>query len=519
MFRSDDLRQLEERGISIDEARRQMGLLHRPPRYIALDRPCRLGDGIRPLDASALEAGLGDYERARRQGRLSRFVPASGAASRMFQALLWARHECADASRASLQRQAASGDANASDVLAFADNITRFAFYDDLRNVMARHGLDAADLAARGELDRLLDYLLTAAGLDYASLPKGLLQFHRYPGGSRTAFEEHLAEAAEYLAGSDGVARVHFTVSPEHRGRFAALLEAVRPAHRRLYGGELEVGFSVQKPSTDTLAADLDGQPFRTDDGHLLFRPGGHGALIENLNDLQGDVVHVQNVDNVLPDRLRSRVIDVKKALLGLLVGLQKRVFVYLSRLAQGGEDALLDEALRFAARELSVAVPAHLGGAPASARRAFLVERLDRPLRVCGVVANTGEPGGGPFWVRDENGDLSLQIVESAQVDPSSGKQRSIFASSTHFNPVHIACGLRDWRGRPHDLRRFVDAEAVFISRKSKDGRELRALERPGLWNGAMAGWNTVFVELPPLSFAPVKTVNDLLRPEHQAS
>ena len=275
MFRSDDLRQLEERGISVDEARRQMRLLDGPPHYIALDRPCRLGDGIRPLDAGALEAALRDYEKARLEGRLARFVPASGAASRMFQALLWARHECADSSRASLQRQAAAGNANAGDVLTFVDNIGRFAFYDDLRDVMARRGLEPAELVARGELAPLLDSLLTEAGLDYASLPKGLLQFHRYADRSRTAFEEHLSEAAEYLAGNDGVVRLHFTVSPEHRGRFEALLEAIRPVHRRRYGGRLEVGFSVQKPSTDTLAADLDGQPFRTAAASFCSAPAG----------------------------------------------------------------------------------------------------------------------------------------------------------------------------------------------------------------------------------------------------
>ena len=498
MFESDDLRQLEERGISVDEARRQMRLLDRPPRYIAVDRPCRLGDGIRPLDAGALDAGLRDYEKARLQGRLARFVPASGAASRMFQALLWARHECADSSRASLQRQAVAGNANAGDVLTFADNIGRFAFYDDLRNVMARRGLEPSELVARGELDPLIDSLLTEAGLDYASLPKGLLQFHRYADGSRTAFEEHLGEAAEYLAGNDGVVRVHFTVSPRapRALRGAACGGPPGPSEALRRGGSRSASRSRNRRPTLWRRIST-ASPFAPPAAGFCSAPGGHGALIENLNDLGGDLIHVQNVDNVLPEPLRVRVIDVKKVLLGMLVGLQEKVFLYLSRLAGGEDGARVDEALCFAARELSVAVPPDLAGAPAGARRAFAVERLDRPLRVCGVVPNTGEPGGGPFWVRGENGDLSLQIVESAQIDPGSQRQRAIFASATHFNPVRLACGVRDWRGQPHDLRRFIDADAVFIARKSKDGRELKALERPGLWNGAMAGWNTVFVEL----------------------
>jgi hypothetical protein len=307
-------------------------------------------------------------------------------------------------------------------------------------------------------------------------------------------------------------------VSPEHRSGFAARLKRTGAGYEQRYGASFDVDFSLQKRSTDTLAVDEANEPFRHADGSLLLRPGGHGALIENLNDLRADLIHVQNIDNVVPDRLRGQTTESKKMLIGHLVGIQAKGFSLLEELqaSEGPPPRLLEEARDFARRVLAVEVPAEVqrsGGR----QRSFLIDRLDRPLRVCGVVRNTGEPGGGPFWVRGRNGAVTLQIVESAQVDADDPAQRRIFASATHFNPVSLVCGLRKWQGESFDLRQFVDPEAVFIARKSKDGCQLKALERPGLWNGAMANWNTVFVEIPEINFTPVKTVNDLLRAEHQ--
>ncbi|MBI1816628.1 MAG: DUF4301 family protein [Deltaproteobacteria bacterium] len=516
-FTEQDLVQLARRGVKIDEARRQLELLRHPPPFIRLDRPCTAGDGIHVLSAADEQAAVRQYADACGSGRVLKFVPASGAASRMFRTLLSARDRGGEVRRAETAARAATGDAAAQEMLAFMDGLTRFAFCEDLRRAMTRDGLDLDALDRAGWFDGILEYLLTPKGLDYAARPKGLLQFHRYGSDSRTPFEEHLVEAAAYARDRDGRCRLHFTVSPQHRSGFVQLLERIAPVYERVHNAHFEVDFSAQKDSTDTIAAEIDGRPFRTIDGQLLFRPGGHGALIQNLNDLHGDVIFIKNIDNVVPDHLKADTIHWKQVLGGYLVMMQQRIFAQRAALAADARkpDAF-DAAMRLL-KELHVSVPPTLAASGGAALRAFLIEQLDRPLRVCGMVRNTGEPGGGPFWVRDRRGQVSVQIVESAQVDPDSLEQQAIFSESTYFNPVDLVCGVRDWQGRPFDLTRCVDADAVFIARKSQDGRELKALELPGLWNGAMAQWTAIFVEVPITTFNPVKTVNDLLRSEHQ--
>ncbi len=407
-------------GLTVAKVERQLVLLRNPPPPQRLVRPATAGDGILRVPEDDHAALLALADEAARAGRLTKFVPASGAASRMFAFL-------------------APGAPESPEKRRFSESADAFAF--------------------AGDLDRL------------ASTPKGLLPFHRYPEGSRTAFEEHLFEAAGTVRDASGLCRVHFTVSPEHRALFEKKLSEARPRLENLTGAHFDVSFSEQAPSTDTIAADPDGRPFRTAAGALLFRPGGHGALLENLGDVAragGDVVLVKNIDNVVPDARRNPTLRWKRLLTGLLVRLER------------------------------------------SSRR-------DRPIRVCGVVRNEGEPGGGPFWV-DGPGGPSLQIVESAQVDPKDSAQAALWNAATHFNPVDLVCSLRDAAGRPFDLPSFVDEKAVFIARKTHEGRPLKALERPGLWNGAMAHWETVFAEVPKETFAPVKTVLDLLRPEHRA-
>lgn len=484
-FSPADLRQMAEQGIDPAEALRQIELFRKPPPFARVLRACRVGDGIRTISKASEPWLLARFEEAARGGRIAKLVPASGAATRMFKELL------ADLN------DGAQGEPSA-EVRTFLENLPRFAFYEDLAE------------AQTADRRTLLEYLLTEKGLDYAELPKGLLKFHRYPDGPRTPFEEHLVEAADVTRDAEGNCRLHFTVSPQHQERFDALLEKVRGRYEERYNCRFQVSFSHQRRSTDTIAVDPENRPFRQDDGTLLFRPGGHGALLDNLGSLAAlgwDLVLLKNIDNVVPDGRKPAVNGWKKALTGYLLALQERVFRALERLE--ADPAALEEAARLVEEELSRPIPAGVD------RRQFVLDALNRPLRVCGVVRNQGEPGGGPFWVEDACGQISLQIVESSQIDP--GMRKDILAGSTHFNPVDIVCALRDRHGAPYDLHRFVDPTTVFISSKSHEGRPLKALERPGLWNGAMAGWNTVFVEVPDETFAPVKTVLDLLRPEHQ--
>jgi len=496
----------------------QIEIFKKGASYLTLERPCTIGDGIRRIPEGEFDRLISYHQDAADRGRLMKFVPASGAATRMFKVLLWFKNNVQEINRNDITIKAEEGEAKFKDMLLFMEGIKDFAFFDDLKSIMKRDGLDADALIDEGRFTEILEYLLTPKGLNYASLPKGLIMFHRYPDNNRTAFEEHLVEAANYIRDRNGVCRLHFTVPPEHLTGFKKLFEEVKPRYEREYNVQFQVDFSVQKRSTDTIAVDLENNPFRLNDGRLLFRPGGHGALIENLNDLKGDIIYIKNIDNVVPDRLKDATFLWKKVLGGYLLELQKKIFDYLERIESNetGDD-VIEECLNFARDSLYITPSEDQRLETTTRKRDFLLSRLNRPIRVCGMVKNVGEPGGGPFCFKGKDGALSLQIVESAQVDPESEEQQSILSSATHFNPVDIVCGVRDYMGNPFDLRRYVDPDAIFISKKSKDGRDLKALELPGLWNGAMADWITVFVEVPIITFNPVKTINDLLRDEHK--
>ncbi|HXU29800.1 MAG TPA: DUF4301 family protein [Thermoanaerobaculia bacterium] len=506
-FSAEDLEQLRARGISREEAGRQLALLSHPPAPARVLRPCCVGDGIRRIDEGEIAELVHTAESVAREGRVSKLVPASGAASRMFQAL------ASDLESAS---GAEDFEPSAETVRLLAE-LDRLPFADPLAAALAAEGHDLADLRQAGRCREILRALLHSTGLGYADLPKGLIPFHRAELAGRTPFEEHLREAAALIRDASGVCRLHFTVTPEHEPRFRALLEELAPRLAAELSARFEVDFSIQHPRTDTLALDLStGEPFRTETGSLLFRPGGHGALIENLADLANrgaDLVLIKNIDNVLPDGGPSEVLTWKRVLLGRAADLAERAGNLrraLERLVPA-ED-LLRAAERFLEQEFGRAPRA--SSSPEDRKQA-LIAALSRPLRVCGVVENTGEPGGGPFWVEKENGGPATpQLVESSQLDPE--QRADLFAAATHFNPVDLVCALRIG-GRRLDLLRFVDPNAVFVAEKSQAGRPLLALERPGLWNGAMAGWNTQFVEVPNATFAPVKTILDLLRPEHQ--
>jgi hypothetical protein len=418
--------------------------------------------------------------------------------------------------RDGLAQAAEAGDADARDARFFGENVERFAFFPALAAAMQDAGLDARALAAAGRYDQLVDYLVGDVGLGYAARPKGLLAFHVCGTGSRTALQAHLVEAAAYLQDTSRVCRLHLTVSADHLSQFEAEVAATRRDLETSLGVRFDLDLSIQGAGTDTVAVDLDNAALRDGEDKLVFRPGGHGALLENLNHLDGDVVFIKNIDNVAPEHMNGPTVHWKRVLGGCLVTVQQEVRRHLMALhGETGEAAVVD-ALAFL-RDTCGAEPGPLLGGSLPARRTFAIEHLDRPIRVCGMVPNQGEPGGGPFWVRGDAGGLQPQIVETAEVDAEAPEQMALLAAATHFNPVDLVCGLRNWRDEPFDLRRFEHADRVFISEKSYEGRRVRALEHPGLWNGGMAGWLSLFVEVPPETFSPVKTVNDLLRQEHQ--
>ncbi|MFW6126732.1 MAG: DUF4301 family protein [Thermodesulfobacteriota bacterium] len=512
-----DVIQIQAHGLTLDQVKEQLRLFARPPRFLPLARPATVDDGIIRISPAAADAYLARHAEAARQGRYQKFVPASGVATRMFEILCHYFYHVQDL-KAVVQAELEQDVPRARTFLVFFDRVSRFAFFPDLQARLADRGHDLENLlAARNYLD-ILSCVLTETGLGYQDLPKALIKFHAYGPAGRTALEEHLVEAASYVRDRDGTCRLHFTILPRHRHAFQEILAQTQPALEELYGCRFRIDFSYQHSGTDTLAVDTGNRPFRDREGRLVFRPGGHGALLENLNELQGDLVYIKNIDNVVPDRLKEPPIRWKKILGGLLVTLQDQVHQHLRALEQNpGSGRALEDIVNFAQEQLGLSLPPRIFQWPQDLARDFLVRALNRPLRVCGVVPNQGEPGGAPFWVQEPDGSQSLQIVEQAQVDLRDPEQQAVWDGATHFNPVDLVCALRDDQGVPFDLSEYVDHEAVFIAKKSREGRELKALELPGLWNGAMARWLTVFVEVPIITFNPVKTVFDLLRPEHQ--
>ncbi len=504
LFEHNDRETMRAKGLDPEEVERQIGLFQKGFCAVRLARPCTDGDGIEVIEDDRMKALVSLYEAAQSAGRITKFVPASGAASRMFRD--WFRfRRMPDFEQSDEGRR-------------FKEHLPRYPFYDSLARVIEARGQSLQELESAGNLKAVLDYILSPRGLDYGALPKALLGFHRYTGHTRTPLEEHLVEAALHGTDRQGIARIHFTVSPEHAGAVEAHIRRIRGIYEKNFSVVLDISLSTQLPSTDTIAVTLDNRPFRDDQGTLIFRPGGHGALIKNLNRIEGDIIFLKNIDNVVPDRLKAETILFKKILGGLLVELQDEIFRYLHTIDQNAidEKALLSLE-RFCRGRLGLAFPSAFQHCANDEKIQFFFSALHRPLRICGMVKNEGEPGGGPFWVHEKTGSASKQIIESAQIDSTSSGQMALWNASTHFNPVDLVCGVRDHRGDKFDLEQFIDADRYLISEKSHEGRALKALEHPGLWNGAMARWNTVFVEVPLWTFAPVKTVEDLLRPEHR--
>jgi hypothetical protein len=485
--------------------------------YLKLVRPCTKGDGITLIDEDLFEVLISEYQLAVDEGRITKFVPASGAASRMFKKLQTVLVNSNEIKRDSLESAASNEDADSKAVLEFVDNLKRFAFYSDLKEKMTEDGLDIEVLLNEKNYFEILKYTLEPDGLNYVNQPKGSIKFHNYPDGSRTAFEEHLQETIDYAMGRDKTAKVHFTISPEYRELANLIINRAIENHQNA-GNEIEVSFSYQKTSTDTIAVTKENIPFKDAEGNLVSRPAGHGALLENLNDLNGDIIVIKNIDNIVPDQWRKTTILYKKVLAGFLISLQNKIFSYLNNLdKEKNSPSTINSIFDFAKSELSLYFDENFLSLTTPKQIQILKEKLNVPVRVCGMVKDEGHAGGGPFWVKDTEGIISPQIVEMTQIDCDDKEQLRIMEKATHFNPVDLVCGVRDYKGREFNLLEYIDPDSGLITTKSKDGKELKALELPGLWNGSMAKWITVFVEVPRITFNPVKEVNDLLRKEHQ--
>ena len=505
MLTQQDLKQLAQKGISEQQIETQLGQFKTGFPFLKLEAAAAIGRGIMAPNSDEGRKYVEAWQQYKAAGRkVVKFVPASGAASRMFKDMFAFVDADYDKPTTDFEKK-------------FFDNIQNFAFYDELDAACQKNeGKGIKALIAEGNFKAVAANMLKAEGLNYGQLPKGLLLFHNYPEGPRTPMEEHLVEGALYAA-TNGEAHVHFTVSHEHMELFKQKVAQKADFYAQKYGIHYDISFSEQKPSTDTIAANPDGTPFRNSDGSLLFRPGGHGALIENLNEIEADVIFVKNIDNVVPDRLKGDTVLWKQIIAGVLVTLQQKAFDYLRLLDTGKySHDQIEEMIRFVQQELCCR-KADIKELEDADLVIYLREKLNRPMRVCGVVKNVGEPGGGPFLTYNQDGTVSLQILESSQIDKSNKEYMDMFTKGTHFNPVDLVCAVKDYKGQAFDLPKYVDPTTGFISQKSKSGKELLALELPGLWNGAMSNWNTIFVEVPLSTFNPVKTVNDLLREQHQ--
>ena len=505
MLSQQDLSQISGKGISEEKLNKQLEEFETGFPFLKLEAAAAVGHGIMAPDEEEREAYVQAWDAYKAQGKnIVKVVPASGAASRMFKNMFAFLSADYTEPTTDFEKQ-------------YFDNIKKFAFREALcEKCRLNDGKRIKELIADGNYKAVVANMLEPKGLNYGQLPKGLLLFHNYEDGPRTPMEEHLVEAALY-ASSKGEANVHFTVSHDHLELFKAKVAEKVEKFAEKYGVKYNISFSEQKPSTDTVAVNPDNTLFRNEDGSMLFRPGGHGALIENLNDIDADVVFIKNIDNVVPDRLKDETVMYKQLIAGVLVTLQKKAFAYLEKLEKGEyTHEYLEEIISFVQSELCCRKAA-INEVEDADLVIYLKKKLNRPMRVCGVVKNVGEPGGGPFLTYNQDGTVSLQILESSQIDKTNEEYQKMFTEGTHFNPVDLVCAVKDYKGQPFNLPDFVDKSTGFISSKSKNGKELKALELPGLWNGAMSDWNTVFVEVPLATFNPVKTVNDLLREQHQ--
>lgn len=508
MFSQRDQKQIQTHGLSSDQVEYQISKFKSgfPPSDLV--KPAKPQDGIVVLSDDQISSYTDFYKKNLSSLKIVKFVPASGAASRMFKKLFAFMDEY-QGTEADYEKLTA--DQGKGSMFHFFKNLQDFAFYEDLKQTFRSTSLEESLL--KKEYVNVVANLLGDEGLSYGSLPKGLLKFHKYDEKSRTPVEEHMVEGAQYAKTASGEVHIHFTVSPEHQEKFEEHIAEIKSSYEAEYGVKILVTYSQQKPSTDTIAVDMANEPFRNPDDSLLFRPAGHGALLENLNDIDADLIFLKNIDNVVPDNLKQETIKYKNVVAGLLLAYKKKIKEEADSLENGGS---VDSGLALL-KELGLIPSAEVQSLGEEEKRKVILKKLKRPLRICGMVRNDGDTGGGPFWVKAADGTVSLQVVETAQIDLTNPAQKEIFAQSTHFNPVDVVCSVSDYEGQKINLMEHRDMDTCFISQKSKDGKDLKAMELPGLWNGSMSDWNTVFVEVPLITFNPVKSVTDLLEKEHQ--
>ena len=512
-FSSLDIEQIEKLGLNLAEVNKQLEHYEFPPAYVNLNAFATLGHGIVKLSDSELNRLVEYYDNQKNALSVVKFTPASGAASRMFKML----HEfLADYDPQKESINSYINKNKITELFLFFITIEKLPFHDEAVALMRNNTLDYDLLTLDQKRLLFVKTILDETALNYSNIPKGLLPFHQYKNHISTAFEEHLFEAAKY-ASVNGKAVLHFTISKTHLEQFESKLKAIQNLVESKTNTTFEITFSNQESTTDVLAVDLKNQPFRLNN-KLLFRPSGHGALIKNLNKIDADIFFIKNVDNVVVSGYLDEVTHYKKALAGMLLHTQRQAFVYAKALeSKTLSKAKIEEITAFLVQKLNIVINPQFEKYAKKHKIEYLQSKINRPIRVCGMVKNENEPGGGPFWVKHDNGEVSLQIVEASQVDTRLKNQNAILKNSTHFNPVDVVCGVKNYKGEAFDLEQFVDSDTYFITTKTKYGRKLKTLERPGLWNGSMANWNTIFVEVPIITFNPVKTVNDLLKFTHQ--
>jgi hypothetical protein len=511
-FTKEELEQITKHDLNEEKIIFQLENFKKGFPFTQISAPCTLENGLCKIQKEDFKELIESFDKASLEARILKFVPASGAASRMFKTLQSFDNDFESIKGKEIETQAIQGKADYIELNKFIRGLKNFAFFDTLKNKMKEKNLELEQLIESDEYKQIINFVISENGLNYSNLPKGIIKFHNYGNTQRTAFEEHLIEGINYAKDKNGLVKLHFTISTEHLEIVKGFIASVLSDYEKEFEVKFEISYSIQKKATDTIAVDLENNLFKDKKNNLVFRPSGHGALIENLNDLQGDIIFIKNVDNVVPDNIKEETYLYKKLLGGYLIKLQNQIFNYLANI----NDTSLEEIMSFMEEKLYVNITEEIKALSNEKKKEFCQKYLNRPIRVCGMVKNQGEPGGGPFWVKGEEG-LSLQIVESSQIDLKNESQKAVFSGSTHFNPVDLVCGVKDSLGASFNLLEYVDPNTGFISIKSKDGKDLKAMEVPGLWNGSMAYWNTIFVEVPIITFNPVKTVNDLLRKEHQ--
>lgn len=513
MFGQDDIRQIYKHELTPEEVELQLKNFTKGFPFLKLERAASIHDGITRLEKEEIEKLGLLYDEQLKNGLIPiKFVPASGAATRMFKMLHRFREKYQNEQQAAellIHPQFA-------DVRRFFETLGHFAFYNDLSTALQKDGINIQEAS----MADIIDYLISPKGLNYGNMPKGLLKFHQYDSVTKTPLEEHLEEACLYACPADRVIRMHLTVSPQHKDDFSNKVESIRAQFEQKFNVRLLVSFSEQKQSTDAIAVNLDNTPFRDSDNHLLFRPAGHGSLLDNMNALSADLIFVKNIDNITLKDLRAPTIQYKKALAGLLLQVRKQLYRYQQIFDDspdsGPDESVLNEMSDFLRKTMNVTPPVQGNGISRKERIVYLKEKIDRPIRVCGMVKNEGDPGGGPFWVFNNDGSISLQIVENSQINKMDEQQKSIANHAGYFNPVDLVCSIRNYQGEKYQLSQFVNKDAGFISEKSHNGKPIKVQERPGLWNGSMSEWNTIFVEVPESTFTPVKTIFDLLKKDH---